>query len=136
LVPRSAQAARIATRAAGGMTMAYTLNHVHLKTSDPDKTIKFYVDNFGATIKKQANGGYQLDLHGLQLNVTDKVATQKHEQHYGIEHIAVNTDDYDGALSALRRNGVEVLEELIGATGKRICFLQCPDGAQMEIIER
>lgn len=116
--------------------MAFTLNHVHLKTSDPDKTIKFYMENFGATIKNSMNGGYQLDLHGLQLNVTDKVKTQNHEQHYGIEHIAVNTDDYDSALAGLRRNGVTILEELKGASGKRICFLECPDGAQMEIIER
>lgn len=116
--------------------MAYTLNHVHLKTPNPDATIKFYMENFGATIKNSMNGGYQLDLHGLQLNVTDKVKTQNHEQHYGIEHIAVNTDDYDGALASLRKNGVRILEELLGSSGKRVCFLECPDGAQMEIIER
>ncbi len=116
--------------------MAFSLNHVHLKTTDPDKTIKFYMDNFGATIKGTMAGGHQLDLHGLQLNVTDKVATQNHEQHYGIEHIAVNTDDYDGALAGLRKNGVKILEELKGSSGKRVCFLECPDGAQMEIIEK
>jgi catechol-2,3-dioxygenase len=116
--------------------MAYTLNHVHLKTPNPRETAQFYIDNFGATIKNTMAGGLQLDLHGLQLNVTDKVATQHHEQHYGIEHIAVNTDDFDGALASLRKNGVEILEELIGSSGKRVCFLQCPDGAQMEIIER
>jgi catechol 2,3-dioxygenase-like lactoylglutathione lyase family enzyme len=116
--------------------MAFTMNHVHLKTPDPDATIKFYIENFGATIKGTMAGGYQLDLHGLQVNVTDKNATQKHHQFYGIEHMAVNTTDYDGALAGLRANGVEILEELIGSSGKRICFLQCPDGAQMEIIER
>ena len=116
--------------------MGFAVNHVHLKTPNPEQTIKFYIDNFGATIKNTMGGGYQLDLHGLQLNVTDKVATQNHEQHYGIEHMAVTTDDYDGALAALRKNGVKILEELIGGSGRRVCFLECPDGAQMEIIER
>lgn len=115
--------------------MAYTVNHVHLKSPTPEETIKFYMDNFGATIKSTMAGGYRLDLHGLQINITEKQATQNHVQHYGIEHLALTTDDYDGALAGLRANGVEVLEELKASSGKRICFLACPDGAQVEIIE-
>jgi catechol 2,3-dioxygenase-like lactoylglutathione lyase family enzyme len=29
--------------------MAFALNHVHLKTPDPERTARFYVDNVGAT---------------------------------------------------------------------------------------
>ena len=29
--------------------MALSLNHVHLKTPDPEKTAKFYIDTLGAT---------------------------------------------------------------------------------------
>src|SRR4051812_8543909 len=51
--------------------MTLKMNHLHLKTQDPDKTAKFYVDTLGATIvNKNANGGYRLDLHGLALNVS------------------------------------------------------------------
>ena len=116
--------------------MAFNLNHVHLKTRDPEATIRFYMENFGATLKTKTDTGFNLDLHGLQLNVTDLNATQKHEQHYGIEHIAVNTDDYAGTLASLRANGVRVLEELPREVGRRVCFLECPDGAQMEVIEK
>jgi hypothetical protein len=94
------------------------------------------MDNFGATVKGPMAGGFQLDLHGLQVNITAINQTQKHRQYYGIEHMAVTTADYEGAMAKMRANGVEVLEELLGATGQRIAFLQCPDGAQMEIIER
>src|SRR5262245_52987211 len=38
--------------------------------------------------------------------------TQSREQHYGIEHIGVDTDDYTATLARLRANGVRVLEEL------------------------
>lgn len=117
--------------------MSFAVNHVHLKTTDPVATAKFYVENFGATIKSEIPGrGIQVDLHGLQLNITTKIASQNHEQNYGIEHIALNTQDFTGTLSALKANGVKILEEMIGGSGHRVCFLQAPDGAQMEIIEK
>ena len=57
--------------------MAFNLNHVHLKTRDPAATIRFYIENFGATLKAKTDTGFNLDLHGLQLNVTDLNAAQK-----------------------------------------------------------
>ena len=116
--------------------MALFMSHVHLKTPDPKKTIQFYIDNFGATIKGEMAGGYQLNLHGLQVNVTTIQATQNHVQHHGIEHLALESSDYDATMASVRANGVEVLEEFTSATGRRVAFLMCPDGAQMEIIER
>jgi len=54
----------------------------------------------------------------------------------GIEHIAVDTDDYAGTLAKFRANGVRVLEELPPTTGRRVGFVEAPDGAQIEVIER
>ncbi len=116
--------------------MSIAVQHVHLKTRDPRQTMQFYVDNFGASLIAEIPGrGYRLNLHGLQLNITTLIATQNHEQHYGIEHIAVETDDYSGTLARLRQNGVQILEEL-ASSGRRVCFLEAPDGAQMEVIEK
>jgi catechol 2,3-dioxygenase-like lactoylglutathione lyase family enzyme len=117
--------------------MAFSVQHVHLKTPDPHKTAQFCVDNFGAKLKADIPGrGVQVDLHGLQLNITTLITAQNHEQHYGIEHMAVDTDDYAGTLATLRRNGVRILEELPPNNGRHVAFVQCPDGAQMEIIEK
>lgn len=116
--------------------MSFAVQHVHLKTKDPKQTAQFYIDNFGATVKEEVpDRGLRLDLHGLQLNVTTLVATQNHEQQYGIEHLALETDDYPGTLATLRQNGVRILEEII-SNGRHVCFLEAPDGAQMEIIEK
>ena len=72
--------------------MAYAVQHVHIKTRDPKTTAQFYIDNFAATLKAEIPGrGLRLDLHGLQLNVTSLISSQNHEQHYGIEHIALET---------------------------------------------
>ena len=117
--------------------MALSVQHVHLKAQDVQKTVQYYTENFGATIKAEMPGrGWQLDLHGLQLNVTTVIAEQNHAQFLGIEHMAVVTDDYPGTLAKLRGNDVAVLEELTGSSGKRVAFVQAPDGAQMEIIEK
>jgi predicted enzyme related to lactoylglutathione lyase len=136
----SGQDARpIVGRKQGRTIMGFAVNHVHLKGPDPAATVRFYVENFGATIKSEIPGrGFQLDLHGLQLNITGLVTAQNHEQNYGIEHIAVNTDDYPGTLAKLKANGVKILEELPPNpdNGRRVCFLQAPDGAQMEVIEK
>jgi len=113
--------------------MAMAVQHVHLKGEDPQKTAQFYIDNLGAKLIAEIPGrGCRLDLHGLQLNITGKV-----EQLYGIEHIAVDTDDYAGTMAKLKANGVRVLEEMPpNNNGRRVCFLQAPDGAQVEIIEK
>ena len=116
--------------------MAFGIQHLHLKTRDPKETAQFYIDNFGATMKAEIPGrGFRLDLHGLQLNITGLIASQNHEQHYGIEHVALETDDYAGTLAKLRANGVNILEEMAN-NGRHVCFLEAPDGAQMEVIEK
>jgi predicted enzyme related to lactoylglutathione lyase len=128
---------RGATRQPTRRTIMASIQHVHVKTQDPKQTAQFYVDNFGATMKAEIPGrGFRLDLHGLQLNITGLIASQKHEQHYGIEHIAVNTEDYDGTLARMRKNGVRILEEMPPNNGRRVCFIEAPDGAQMELIEK
>jgi catechol 2,3-dioxygenase-like lactoylglutathione lyase family enzyme len=117
--------------------MTIGVNHVHVKTRDPRTTTQFYVDNLGATlIVDLGPRGTRLNLHGLQLNITPIIDTQTREQHYGLEHIAVDTDDYPGTMSRFRANGVRVLEELAPTNGRRVGFLEAPDGTQIEVIEK
>ena len=116
--------------------MAFALNHLHLKTQDPKQTAQFYVDNLGATIVSEiADRGYRLDLHGLTINLTTLIADQDREQFYGMEHIAINTDDMAGTVDKLKANGARLLEERETANGHKICFLEGPDGVQLELIE-
>jgi catechol 2,3-dioxygenase-like lactoylglutathione lyase family enzyme len=117
--------------------MAFGTHHVHVKTPNPRQTMQFYVDNLGATLLGEiGTRGYRVNLHGLTLNITTLIDAQSREQHYGLEHIAVDTDDYPGALARLRANGVRILEELAPTNGRRVCFLEAPDGVQVELIEK
>src|SRR5258706_14776214 len=103
--------------------MTLKLNHVHLKTKDPDKTAKFYVDTLGATIvSKSPNGGYRLDLHGLHLNVSKFLQEQTRKQMYGMEHIAIDTDELDVLVEKLEAQGINILEQTVVSGGRRVCF--------------
>ncbi|HEY0339158.1 MAG TPA: VOC family protein [Burkholderiales bacterium] len=116
--------------------MSFKMNHVHLKTKDPEKTAKFYVDTLGAKIVSQAaNGGYRLDLHGLSLNVSRFLEAQQREQKYGMEHIAIDTDELDALVAKLKTQGINILEQTVVSGGRRVCFFEGPDGVQLEFIE-
>lgn len=116
--------------------MSFKLNHLHLKTKDPQKTAKFYVDTLGAKIVSESpNGGCRLDLHGLSLNVTKFLDHQKREQKYGMEHIAIDTDELDALVEKLKAQGIHILEETIVSGGRRVCFFEGPDGVQLEFLE-
>jgi len=116
--------------------MGFEIGHVHLKCADPKKTADYYIKNFGGELLAEIPGrGFRVDLHGLQLNITIIIDSQNHEQNLGIEHLAVQTDDYAGTMATVRKNGVKILEELEN-NGRHVAFLEAPDGAQMEVIEK
>jgi lactoylglutathione lyase len=116
--------------------MPFKLNHVHLKTRDPEAAARFYVDVLGARITSQSPmGGYRVDLHGLSLNVTKLHETQQREQKLGMEHIAIDSDEYDRVVAMLKERKVRILEETVVSGGKRACFFEGPDGVQLEFIE-
>ena len=116
--------------------MAFKMNHIHLKTPDPEKTAKFYVDTLGAKIVGQAGAnGLRIDLHGLSVNITKFIEGQSREQLYGIEHIAIDTDDLDNVVESLKANGARILEETQVGGGRRVCFFEGPEGVQLEVLE-
>jgi catechol 2,3-dioxygenase-like lactoylglutathione lyase family enzyme len=116
--------------------MTIKLNHLHLKTADPEATASFYVDTLGATIlKRNPKGGFQLDLHGLRMNVTDVNGAQARKAKLGMEHIAMETDELDALVQRFKAQGVDVLEEATGAGGRRVRFFEGPDGVQLEVME-
>ena len=116
--------------------MTFKMNHVHLKTHDPDKTAQFYVDTLGAKIvSKNDAGGYRLDLHGLSLNVSRFLEQQKREQKYGMEHITIDTDELDNLIEKLKAQNIHILEQTVVSGGRRVCFFEGPDGVQLEFIE-
>ena len=120
--------------------MPFKLSHLHVKTQDPQKTVKWWVENFGAkTVSEGTPSGstVQIDLHGIRVNVSSFVEGQTRPQKYGLEHIAISvpTNDLNNLLSKLKTNGARLLEESTNPrTGRRVCFIETPEGIQVEIM--
>ena len=120
--------------------MAFKINHLHFKTPDPGKTAQWYVDTLGAEVVSKTEGAdgsssYRLDLHGVPMNVTGHVAGQELEQHYGLEHVALDTDEFDSMLQRLKDQGTRILEQRARPNGGRIAFFEGPEGVRLEILE-
>src|ERR1019366_2986643 len=73
---------------------------------------------------QQGRTNMAFNLNHVHLKTRDPAATIR----FYIENF--------GALASLREQGVRILEELPREVGRRVCFLEAPDGAQMEVIEK
>lgn len=123
------------TTARRGDFVALKLNHLHLKTGDPDRTARFYVDQLGAKIVSQSpGGGYHLDLHGLSLNVTNSSGRQAREQIHRVEHMAIHSDELDSHV-AKKAQDIQTLEQSTASGRWRVCLLEGPDGVQLQFVE-
>ena len=120
--------------------MAFKINHLHLKTPNPRKTVDFYVQYTGAKIvsERTAPNGratFRLNLHGVELNVTDFLEEQKLEQFYGLEHVAIDTDNFAGEVANIKAAGIKILEERVLPDGRKVCFFEGPEGVRLEFLE-
>lgn len=120
--------------------MAFRMNHLHLKSPDPKKTAEWYVKYVGAKVvseRTDANGKptYRLDLHGVPLSVTGYIVGQKLEQHFGLEHVAIDAEDFAGEVAKIKASGAKILEERQLPDGRNVCFFEGPEGVRLEFLE-
>lgn len=120
--------------------MAFKINHLHLKSPEPRKTVDWYVKHVGAKIvseRKAPNGRttFRLDLHGVPLNVTEFLEEQELAQFYGLEHVAIDTDDFVAEVAKIKAAGIKILEERVLPDGRKVCFFEGPQGVRLEFLE-
>jgi lactoylglutathione lyase len=76
---------------------------------------------------------------GARLELTlNHGRTEPYEIGTGYGHIAITTDDLDGALEKLAADGIEPEKPpyTVREGGSRICFVRDPDDYRIELIER
>ncbi len=120
--------------------MAFKVNHLHLKSPEPQKTVDWYVKHVGAKIVSERTGPngrrtYRLDLHGVPLNITEFLEEQKLAQFYGLEHVAIDTDDFAAEVAKIKAAGINILEERVLPDGRKVCFFEGPQGVRLEFLE-
>ncbi|WP_457104431.1 VOC family protein [Methylobacterium sp. P5_C11] len=124
--------------------MHYTCDHLHLRSRDAVKAAAFYVETFGAReVKRVGDDPVQrvvLDLGGLAVFIEQapaETAPAASTPCLGIEHVGLRVADIEVAMADLTARGVTVRAGITErGPGLRIAFVEGPDGALIEILER
>ena len=131
--------------------LEFHFDHVHLRSTDPDATAKFFENMFGATAKRDVYPpgtlypGQQriaLLLGGQKILIapthpTDAMAPAPAFPYYGIEHIGLTVDNVDEACEELRRKGADIaIGPLTRNAGLRLAFVRGPEGIMVELVQR
>jgi len=124
--------------------MTYRCDHVHLRSRDAVSAAAFYTAMFGARETGRVGGDpvqrVILDLGGLTVFIeqaTDDVHPAATTPCLGVEHIGLAVEDIEAAVADLTGRGVVFRTDIIQrGPGLRIVFLDAPDGAIIELLER
>jgi catechol 2,3-dioxygenase-like lactoylglutathione lyase family enzyme len=124
---------------------AFTYDHVHLRSRDPDATAAFYERMFGATVRRSTHGDgsprVDLDLGGLTVFIApvreDRTGPPPTSPYLGLEHLGLAVTGIDAAAAELKAKGAEfTLEPTTVRPGVRIAFLRGPENVSIELLER
>ena len=125
--------------------MAITFGHVHLKGPDPRKTAQWYMDQFDARYIREfeIDGALyvRVEIAGVPFNISgprtgDKPGPGDASIHYGLEHFGLATEDFDGDVARLKKQGVEILTPpYTSPVGARVVFLRGPDDVRIELTQ-
>jgi len=131
------------------MTMAFRINHIHLKAPDPRKTAEWYEKAFAFKIVgdetrvfgdrfircQSEDGGMAINISGARTN--ERLGEGDANPHHGLEHFGFDSENLEADIKRLEGLGARLLEGPIEIPGgPRICFIQAPDDVRVELIQR
>ena len=127
------------------MLVRMELIHTCYRIGDIDRSVAFYEalgfeELMRMPIRDEAVNVFMgLPGDGARLELTlNHDVTEPYEIGTGYGHIAITTEDLDGALERLAAEGIEPEKPpyQVRKGGSRICFVRDPDGYRIELIER
>jgi len=128
--------------------MAYRINHIHLKASDPRRTAEWYVGAFGFKIVndetrvfgdrfircQSEDGGMAVNISGARTGETLQPGNAS--PHFGLEHFGFDSVESEADIRRLEGLGAKLLEgQIQNPNGSRIAFLRAPDDTRVELVQ-
>jgi len=118
------------------------IDHVEITPSDMERTIRFYTEIFGFTVKMRKKvdsppleevcfmelGGTVLELVTVKNSVPPSKAPQ-----VGYRMMAIEVEDMDKAVEYLRSKGVEISMPPVSLGSSRRGEIKDPDGLVIEL---
>jgi glyoxylase I family protein len=122
------------------------VHHIAIICSDYQQSKKFYIENLGLTIVKEAyrkeRNSYKLDLalneqYIIELfSFPNPPARPSRPEACGLRHLAFSVDDIESSIYTLNSKGITTEPIRIDEfTGKRFTFFADPDGLPIELYE-
>ena len=128
--------------------MTYFINHVHIRSTEPEKSAEWYEKFFGAkivsskevmpgtiTIGMQAgDGSCRLMISSQPTDASDNPAVPEINQ-LGLEHFGFQTSDISGDIKKFKDAGVRVIMPVTDIPGgAQIAYIQGPDNVVIELV--
>ena len=116
----------------------YWFDHVHLNSTDTEKTAEFYEKMFGAKLVKKMEFGPGRSMITLDLNGTSILVSPARDDtvQNGLDHFGIRTDDLKTAIEELKAGDVTFTQDYteVGPTFK-MSFLKAPENVTIELTE-
>ena len=123
-----------------------SFDHVHLISTDPHATARWYVDTLGGSLGKsgEVQGAPQLYVSwGNAMIIVrgqrpGESAAGKPGLQWGVDHFGLQVKgDFDAFCTGLSDKGVKFTKNPTQANPTtRIAFIQAPDGVSIELLQR
>ncbi|MCC7346681.1 MAG: VOC family protein [Variibacter sp.] len=124
---------------------AFTYDHIHLRSPDPEATAQFYEKMFGAEILRSVQGGtprIDLKLGGADIFIAPVTAgggvnPPPTTPYQGLDHFGLSVKGLDAVVADLKKKGAEfTMEPTTIRPGIRIAFVRGPEGVSIELLDR
>ena len=115
------------------------LEHTAIASPNPKRLADWYVDHLVFHINFEYAGNYFVKAaNGSMLEIipSEGAAGPNEMKTPGIRHLAIASDDFDGAYEHLKSKGVTFQGEPFANMGNRLVFFNDRDGNLLHLIHR
>ena len=119
----------------------YSFNHIHHESKDVHAAAEWYKKLFDATADEpfERGGATWIRVHigNVTVTITDRDFSDMELGRYqGYDHLALDTDDFDGTLARIEEAGVDIWTGPVEVGDMRLVFVNGPDNIKIELMEK
>ena len=119
----------------------YSMNHIHHEAKDVHAAAEWYKKLFDASSDEpfERGGATWIRVHvgDVTVTITDREFSDTTlESYQGYDHLALDSDDFDGTLARIEECGAHIFKGPMDAGGFRIVFVDGPDNVKIELMEK